>query len=127
MSGFKWTEKTSRAATLLAEGYTKEQVAAELKVAERTVYRWQADIEFSAEVDRLTLMMGVASRAERVRIAKRVIKSKISDDGKIETSKDILDWIKFAQSETDGIKLDLTKLLAAVSGNAPPVAGEGSG
>ena len=26
------------------------------------------------------------------------------------SNKDILDWLKFAQSETDGVKLDLTSL-----------------
>lgn len=123
---FQWTFKNTQAALRLAEGETQQEVADAIGVNRRTIQRWLSDINFAAEVDRLTLMMGVASRAERLRIAKRVIKSKIRDDGSIDTSKDILDWIKFAQSETDGIKLDLTKLLAAVPGDAPPMAGEGS-
>ncbi len=33
----------------------------------------------------------------------------------IETDKDLLDWLKIAQSETDGIKLDLADLADAQS------------
>ena len=29
----------------------------------------------------------------------------------IETEKDLLDWLKFAQAETDGLKLSLTRLI----------------
>ena len=62
-------------------------------------------------MDRLSLMVGVSSRAERLRLAIRVVRAKTNGDVP-ETEKDLLDWLKFAQSETDGIKLDLTKLAA---------------
>jgi len=109
---FTWNEKTNAAAIGLAEGKTVAQVASEAEVDERTIYRWKNDIEFSAEVDRLSLMVGIASRAERLRLTQRVIRQKISDEGLLDTDKDLLDWIKFAQSETDGVKLDLSKLAA---------------
>ena len=56
-------------------------------------------------------MIGIANRAERLRIANRVIREKIRGE-LVETDKDILDWIKFAQSETDGIKLNLDAAFA---------------
>jgi hypothetical protein len=113
MSGFKWNEQSTIAAMGLAEGQTVQQVAKLSKVDERTIYRWKTDIEFSAEVDRLSLMVGIAGRAERLRIAMRVVRQKTEPE--IQTDKDLLDWLKFAQSETDGIKLDLTAISEAAA------------
>ena len=110
-SGFVWTEQTTLAALALAEGKTQQEVAAEINVADRTIRRWLADADFSSEVDRLSLMVRVASRAERLRVAMRVVRHKTRGEVP-ETEKDLLEWLKFAQSETDGIKLDLTKLAA---------------
>lgn len=124
VSAFEWTEERSKAAVLLAEGRTQAEVAEEVKVTDRTLRNWLSDETFAAEVDRLSLMIGVASRAERLRLANRVIRQKIKE-GVAETEKDLLDWVKFAQSETDGIKLQLTEL-AAVSQAAAPVADTGS-
>lgn len=70
-------------------------------------------MEFSAEVDRLSLMVGIASRAERLRIAKRVIRQMVRDDNYVWTEKDLLDWLKFAQGETDGVKLDMAAIAEA--------------
>lgn len=114
LAQFKWTPKSGAAAMGLAEGKTQQAVADEIEVSRRTIARWVSDIEFAAEVDRLSLMVGISSRAERLRIAMRVIKQKMDDTG-IETDKDILDWLKFAQGETDGIKLDLTAVRAAAT------------
>ena len=119
MASFKWTGKRNKAAVLLADGYTIEETAREVNVSERTVSRWKADIEFSVEVDRLSLMIGIANRGERLRIAKRIIRERISKQ--IKTQKDLLEWLKYAQSETDGVKLDLTTLFDA----ATSVAGSG--
>jgi transposase-like protein len=122
MSDFQWTEKSSAAALALAEGQTRKEAAARADITDRTLYRWLNDPEFAAEVDRLSLMVGVASRAERLRLAQRVIRQKTADDGMLSTKADLLDWLKFAQSETDGIKLDLAKLAAALGADAPPLA-----
>lgn len=122
MSQFQWTSKRGAAAVLLADGLTQGAAAAQVHVTRETVSRWMADVEFSAEVDRLTLMMGIASRAERLRIAKRLVSQRVKD-GLIASDKDLLDWLKFAQSETDGIKLDLAALSDLLS---PPVADSGS-
>jgi len=121
MSGFQWNKNRSVAAECLALGYTVAEVAERIGVTERTIYRWKADTDFMTEVDQLTLMSGVSLRAERLRIAMRVIRQKVSEE-RIKTGKDILDWLKYAQGETDGFKFDFATLLAdetAVEGEQP--------
>jgi transposase-like protein len=113
-SVFKWTPERSKAAMLLAEGYTHQQVAEEIGKSDRSIRLWLAEMEFSAEVDRLSVMIGIASRAERLRIVKRVVRQKALSDTFLISDKDILDWLKFAQSETDGIKLNLAALASAL-------------
>jgi hypothetical protein len=84
----------------------------------KTVYNWMQEAEFAAEVDRLSLMVGISSRAERLRLAMRVVRQKIHEQtGKVVTDRDILDWLKFAQSETDGVKLDLSELAQLAQGD----------
>lgn len=115
MSNFKWDSRTSNAAFLLAQGYTYEEVAKKSGVSARTISRWKEDEEFLAEIDRLSLMIGIASRAERLRIAMMVIRQKISEEGFAVTEKDLLDWLKYAQGETDGVKLDLVNVMEALT------------
>ncbi len=123
-SPFEWTPQRSQAAVLLAQGFTINETAKEIGVNEKTIDRWKEDIEFSVEVDRLTLMLDVAGRAERLRIAKRQVRRLLRK--KNPSRKDLLDWLKYAQSETDGIKLNLTAELAtAVAKDGSPVAGSG--
>jgi transposase len=126
MSPFQWSPKKNEAAVWLAQGYTINETAEHVHVSEKTIDRWKRDIEFTQEVDRLSLMVGISSRAERLRIVQKVIRNKTADDVPL-TEKDLLEWLKFAQSETDGIKLDLTKLLTALTPNAAPVAVRGPG
>jgi hypothetical protein len=109
----------------LAEGQTQKQVAEAIDRSDRTIRKWLEEPAFSEEVDRLTLMMGVASRAERLRIAKRVVAQRVRDEH-VESEKDLLDWLKFAQSETDGIKLDLAQLASFLAASAS-LAGGGPG
>ena len=73
MTGFKWKDKNSKAAIALSLGYTVEEAAEQAGVKPRTIYRWKESPEFSEEVDRLSLMTDIAGRAERLRIAKRMI------------------------------------------------------
>ena len=116
-SAFEWTEERTRTAIALAEGKTQKEVAEDVSISDRTIRNWLAEPEFAEEVDRLSLMLGMASRAERLRLTNRVIRQKVKD-GVAETEKDLLDWVKFAQSETDGIKLDLSKLAALTEADA---------
>jgi transposase-like protein len=113
MSAFRWTDKAAAVALTLADGATREQAAKAHDITERTVYRWLQNEEFAEEVDRLTLMTGIASRAERLRVAKRAIKQRIDDQGTTYSKADLLDWLKFAQGETQGIKLDIASLADA--------------
>jgi hypothetical protein len=48
-------------------------------------------------------------RAERLRIAMRALRQKVRADGTVETDKDVLDWLKYAQSETTGIRLGFSR------------------
>jgi len=116
MSVFKWTRKKEAAALLLAQGYTEAEAASAANVTDRTIRRWKADLDFSLEVDRLSLMVGVSQKAERLRIAMRAVRQKLKDDGKVRTARDLLDWLKFAQSETDGAKIDLASIFEAMEG-----------
>ena len=70
---------------------------------------WLCVTEFVAEVYRLSCMIDVASRAERLRIVMRVVRQKVRADGTPETEKDLLDWLEYAQSETTGFKLGFSK------------------
>lgn len=126
MSVYKWTPAKAEAAVMLAEGYTYKQVGKQIGKTEKTIYRWMLDIEFSAEVDRLSLMVGIASKAERLRLTKRIIRAKCTSDI-MASDKDVLDWLKFAQSETDGANLNLAGLLTSFTQDAASVASEGQG
>lgn len=103
---FTWDEQRSKAAIALASGKTHKEAAEDAECSDRTIRNWLQIQEFAEEVDRLSLMVNVASRAERLRLAMRVISQK-TNGSTIETKADLLDWLKFAQSETDGAKLDL--------------------
>jgi len=101
---------------MLAKGYRKTEVAEAIGVDRSTIYNWLDDPEFAEEVDRLSLMTDVASRSERIRIAMRVVRQAINDEGLIATEKDVLDWLKFVQSETQGAKVDFSKLAELFTG-----------
>lgn len=118
--GFEWTPERTTAAIALAEGRTQQETAKEVGVTDRTLRNWLSEQVFAEEVDRLSLMLNVSSRAERLRIAMRVVREK-TKNGIPETEKDLLEWLKFAQSETDGIKLQLTQL-ASISADDSPMA-----
>lgn len=107
---FEWTPKRTAAAMALAQGDTREQVASDVGVTRKTIYNWLLAADFAAEVDRLSSMVDISSRAHRLRLAMRVVRSKVQDDVP-QTDKDLLDWLRFAQSETQGVKLDLARLL----------------
>lgn len=115
---FRWTPQRQIAVIALAEGKTRKEAAGEARVNPDTVYEWLRNPEFTAEVDRLSLMVGIASRAERLRIAQRVARQMVNEEGHVTTAKDLLEWLKFAQSETDGAKIDAAAFLAALTNNA---------
>lgn len=107
MSPFEWTEKRELAALSLAKGEPYRVAADTAGVSERTLFRWMKHPEFSLEVDRMSCMIETANRAHRLRVVNRVIRQMVKDDEPIVTTKDLLDWLKYAQSETDGLRLGL--------------------
>ncbi len=115
---WKWTPKRSRCAVMRALGHTFVEIVAETGVGLRTVKYWSKRPEFADEVDRLSLMVGIAARAERLRICQRVIRQRVREE-KVVTNYDLLAWLKFAQSETDGVKLDLATLAENALALAP--------
>lgn len=125
---FNWTKKRIAAAEDLAEGYTVKEVAKRQEIPGRTIYRWTKTLDFATEVNRLACMIGIASKAERIKIAKRVARQEMMGDIII-TKKDILEWLKFAAEETDEVKLNLADLigsyLTAKREDDAPVPGSG--
>jgi hypothetical protein len=105
---FKWNEKRSEVALALAQGYTWDDVIEDCQVSRGTISNWKKHPDFSAEVDRLSCMIDISSRAQRLRIAMNIIRQKID-----RSDKDLLEWLKYAQGETDGVKLHLAALLEA--------------
>jgi len=105
---WKWNKKKQSAAVLLADGFTVKDISEQTGIPVRTIDRWKTNPDFAAEIDRLTQMFGVASKAERMRIAKQIVRQKLA--GPRATARDLLDWLKFCQSETSGVKLDLSPL-----------------
>lgn len=106
---FHWSTKRHKAALALAEGQSQQAVAESIGVCRKTICNWLCVTDFAAEVDRLSCMIDISSRAERLRMAMRVVRQKAREDGTLETEKDLLDWLKYAQSETTGIKLGFSK------------------
>ena len=120
MAEFQWTAKRTAVAQYRAEGYTQQEAADMAGVSVRSVIRWEKLPEFSEEVDRLVLMMGVALKSERVKIAKRAVRKVMEGEKWMVTSDGgVLPWLKYMQGETDGIKLDLTRLLDALGDDDP--------
>lgn len=113
MLRFRWTPKKSAAAVALAQGKARQQVAANLGIARMTLWRWATDMEFSAEVDRLTLAVEIATKAHRLRIAMRAVRELRGDDGALETRRDVLDWLKYAKSEMDAHEREQAGLMDA--------------
>lgn len=120
MADFLWTEKRKKAAIALAEGNRREDAAAIAGIGDRTIYRWLEDAAFVEEVDRLSVMVDIASKAERMRIARRVVKQKLAQETL--SDRDLLDWLRFAREETEGIKLDFD--ISAIIQHALAMAGQ---
>lgn len=115
---FDWTKPREVVAIALANGHTQKVAADRAGVSRATVQRWVKHPDFQDEVDRLSLMVGIASRAGRLRAAKRIVREMLKKH--VPTDKDLLDWLKYIQSETDGAKLNLTALLEAYTADDEP-------
>ncbi len=120
---FTWNERREKAAIALARGATQIKASSVAGVSRTTIQTWLTNEEFTAEVDRLAHMVGIAARAERLKEANRLYRMAYKaamplQPGKV-TLRDLLDLLKYAQSETDGAKLDLANLLDAFNETDP--------
>lgn len=114
----RWDRGADEIAMRLAQGYTGVEVANQMDISDTTVYNLMRIPEFADEVDRLTLMTDIATKAHRLRLAKAAIRQFLEErEGKIviKTKADLLEWLKYAQSETDGVRLDLSQFFAAIA------------
>ena len=64
---FHWSSKRHKAALALAEGQSQQAVAETIGVWRKTICNWLCVTAFAAEVDRLSCMIDISSRAERLR------------------------------------------------------------
>ena len=110
MSQFKWNAKKQKAAISLAEGQTQQAAGDIAGVTRKTIYRWLQEPEFSEEVDRLTLTSGVALKAERIRLVKRIIAARVEKSIKetnyMLSKADTLDILKYLQGETEAQRIE---------------------
>ena len=65
---YEWTDVKEKCAIKLAMGMKKTDIARQLSISRQSIYSWLEDVEFAQEVDRLSVMYGLASKAERMRI-----------------------------------------------------------
>ena len=127
---FDWTHQRGRAAVLLAQGYTNAEVARDedVNVNRSTIGRWRKHEEFEAEVDRLSLMYGLASKPARLRLIQQAARQFIDEEGNIDVSGfTLLDLLKEARMQMEGVQIGILSELAAINETARPVAGSGSG
>jgi len=107
------------AAELLAEGHSQRRVAEMLGLSPHTVARWKRNNDFQALVDELTAATGVAAKAERIRVAKQVVRQKMRSESW--SKKDLLDWLRYIKEETaEGSPAVNINLLIANSFNQLP-------
>lgn len=125
---WRWDEQKSIAARAMGEGYTQKEAAEAAGVHPKTVNNWWLKSpEFAAEVDRCSMMFDVASKAHRNRLLMKAIRQFVREDGNLRTGDDtLLDYIKEARLNTDGVKVDILTQLAAIDAETGSVAGSGS-
>lgn len=96
---FRWDAQRQGAAVMLAAGCTRAEVARDIDICERQLYRWLKHQQFMGEVDRLTFLSGPVVKAERIRMMKRLIRSRLDENGVLQSNKDVFDWIKLLRDE----------------------------
>jgi len=110
---FQWTQAQSDAAVMLATGTPKKHIIEQLGIARTTLWNWEQNPVFSIEVDKLSLMHGLASKAYRMRMIQEAVKSfKNKDDSWNTTGTTLLEWIKEARMQMEGVSLNIVSQLA---------------
>lgn len=103
---FKWNETKIKAVESIAKGESQQHIAESLGLSERTLRRWSQNPEFKHKVDTIILDMETFTKNERMKIAnaavRQILKKGINYDNV--TTKDLLDWLKYAREECEGTK-----------------------
>jgi hypothetical protein len=94
----RWDQKKRDIAAALAEGKRPGNVALEFGLSEGYIRRLKQNKDFMSYVDELTMTLGLATAAERVRIAKAMIEKKLEDG--LASKKDVLEWMRYLGEET---------------------------
>ena len=89
-----------RAIELLASGLSTNEAGEELERDGSTIRRWRQDPKFANQLELAVLNQGAALRAERIRLAKKMLRKV----GAVSTKADPLEILRYLQSETDGAK-----------------------
>jgi len=102
---FHWNEQKIKAVESIAKGESQQRIAENLGLSERTLRRWSKNPEFKLKVDTIILDMETLCKEERIKIAKAAIRQ-ILEHGMSDnvSSKDLLDWLKYARDECEGTK-----------------------
>jgi len=114
-NGFEWDDRRDRAAVMLAEARPKKEICEAIGISTKTLYMWEQNEDFSKEVDRLSLMLGTASKSNRLRLINKAIQQMIDENGKIDlTGVTFLELLKEARMQTEGLRLDIFNQIAAI-------------
>jgi hypothetical protein len=92
-----WTVKKEYAARRLVEGASIKDIASELGMSARQLSRWKIEAEFILRMNQILIEI----RGEPVAMAIRHVRA--ITRGKLNTKKDLLDWLKFISDETEKI------------------------
>lgn len=111
----------------LAQGYTIKEAAEAAEVTERTVYNWKKIEKFNAEVDRLSVMVGLASKAERTRTLMQMARQKMNKEtGEWELDDtSLMDILKEMRMQIEGTRIDITDIYSSLVEEARSVARSG--
>lgn len=89
-----------RAIELLAGGLSTNEVGEELARDGSTIRRWRQDPKFANQLEIAILNQGASLRAERIRLAKKMLRKVGSEN----TKADPLEILRYLRDETDGAK-----------------------
>ena len=85
-SGFKWTQRRSQAAQLVADDHlTDEDIAANVGISSKQLVRWKKQPEFAAKVDELVAEFDRTVRLRGIAVRARRIESYLADWDHIQT------------------------------------------
>jgi hypothetical protein len=97
-----WNLKKEYAARRLVEGASIKDIASELGISARQISRWKIQDEFILRMNQILIEI----RGEPIAVAIRHVRAKTR--GKLNTKKDLLDWLKFISDETE--KMDYSPI-----------------